>query len=248
MLKIFVFGAGVQGTLYAVRLARAGHDVTLVARRGRAAELLHYGAAIKESLTGHTDTLRLRVIERLDPQTVCDICLITVRREHLTSVLSDLSSASGIGQFVFMVNHANGSEEIYQALDRSRVVLAFPGAAGSLEKGVVHYVNVREQRTAVEARALNIAALFRQAGVRVQRVQDMDGWLKQHAAFITAIAGALYAEHGHSRRLAANRKVIRTLITAVREGWSALDQKGVASAPFALRAIFCWVPLWFAVG
>ena len=247
-MRIFVLGAGVQRTLYAVRPARAGHEVTLVARHGRAAELLQYGAAIEESVTGQADTMRLSVIEHLDPQTVCDICLITVRREHLTSVLSDLSNATGIGQFVFMVNHANGSEEIYQALDRSRVVLAFPGAAGSLEKVVVHYVNVRKQRTAVEARALNIAALFGQAGVRVQRVQDMNGWLQRHAVHYSYCRVRCtpnveipdgwreperytHANNGRARGLVGTRSKGRRV-----------------SPPFALRAIFCWVPLWFAVG
>jgi ketopantoate reductase len=31
-MKIVLFGAGVQGTLYGVRLARACHDVTFIAR------------------------------------------------------------------------------------------------------------------------------------------------------------------------------------------------------------------------
>jgi hypothetical protein len=32
VMRIMILGAGVQGTLYGVRLARAGHDVTLIAR------------------------------------------------------------------------------------------------------------------------------------------------------------------------------------------------------------------------
>jgi len=33
-----------------------------------------------------------------------------------------------------VVNHANGSEELFKALGRKRVVLAFPGAAGSIRR------------------------------------------------------------------------------------------------------------------
>jgi glycine/D-amino acid oxidase-like deaminating enzyme len=35
-MKIVVLGTGVQGTLCGVRLARAGHDVTLIERGGPA--------------------------------------------------------------------------------------------------------------------------------------------------------------------------------------------------------------------
>ena len=35
-MTIVILGAGVQGTLYGVRLARAGHSVTFVARGKRA--------------------------------------------------------------------------------------------------------------------------------------------------------------------------------------------------------------------
>jgi 2-dehydropantoate 2-reductase len=48
-MKIVVLGAGVQGTLYGVRLARRGHDVTFVARGIRAAELRGRGAAIHDA-------------------------------------------------------------------------------------------------------------------------------------------------------------------------------------------------------
>jgi hypothetical protein len=39
VMRIMILGAGVQGTLYGVRLARAGHDVTLIARGKRVEEL-----------------------------------------------------------------------------------------------------------------------------------------------------------------------------------------------------------------
>ena len=58
----------------------------------------------------------------------------------------------------------------------------------------------------------------------------------------------IYLESGgDAQKFAANREMVRTFILAVREGWSALDRRGVKPAPFALRAIFCWVPMLFAI-
>jgi 2-dehydropantoate 2-reductase len=246
-MKIMIFGAGVQGTFYGVLLARAGHDVTIIARGRRAEELRDRGAAIEEILSGRTDNLRLPVAERLGPDAHADLCLVSVRREQVAEALPDLAAASTIGRFVFMVNHANGSEEIFNTLGRARSVLAFPGAAGCIEAGVDRYIEIPEQPTAVEASAPDIIALFRGSGLRVAPVEDMDAWLRRHAVFITAAAGAIYEAGGDSQRLALDRDGVRAFILAVREGWSALDRRGVKPAPLGLRVIFCWAPLPYAI-
>jgi 2-dehydropantoate 2-reductase len=246
-MRIVVLGAGLQGTLYGVRLASVGHDVTFVARGERAVQLRAKGAAITDALTGRSELLRLPVIEQLEPDTVADLCLVTVRREQLESVLPACAAARQISRFLFMVNHANGSARLYDALGRDRVVLGFPGAAGGVEDGVARYVEVAEQPTAVEPAARDVAATFRGAGFRVDLVRDMDAWLKRHAVFVTAICGALYESDGDARRLAQTPDLVRAFILAVREGWAALDKATVAPAPLALRSIICWVPLPFAV-
>ena len=159
-----------------------------------------------------------------------------------------MAAASSVGRFFFMVNHANGSQEMFKALGRERVVLAFPGAAGSIEGGVVRYTEVSEQPTAVESNARDVVSLFQESGFRVTCIADMDAWLRRHAVFVTAVAGALYEAGGDAGRLAANKEGAGMFILAVREGWSALDRRDVKPAPLALRAILCWVPLPYAVG
>jgi 2-dehydropantoate 2-reductase len=100
-MKIVVLGAGVQGTLYGVRLARRGHDVTFVARGNRAAELRGRGAAIHDALTSRSDVAKLLVVDRLTPDTFADVCIVTVRREQMDDVLPDLVAAVGVARFLF---------------------------------------------------------------------------------------------------------------------------------------------------
>jgi 2-dehydropantoate 2-reductase len=246
-MKIIVFGAGVQGTLYGVRLARSGHDVTLVARQKRAADLRERGAVIHDVFSGRIDTAPVQVVEELAAETSADLCIVAVRREQIDEVLPKLAAASFIDRFLFLVNHANGSEALYAALGRSRVVIGFPGAAGGLEDGIDLYVEVAEQPTVIEATAPDIAAMIRDAGFHVDLLSDVESWLRRHAIFVTAIGGALYEVDCDANRLAADVHRLRSFILAVREGWAALDRLRVAPPPLALRAIFCWVPLAFAV-
>ncbi len=246
-MKIIVFGAGVQGTLYGVRLARSGHDITLVSRKKRAAELRERGAVIHDVFNGRIDTAQVQVVEGLATETIADLCIVAVRREQIDEALPYLVGATRIDRFLFMVNHANGSEPLAAALGRSRVVIGFPGAAGGLEDGVDMYVEVAEQPTVIDAAAPDVAAIIRDAGFHVDLVSDVDSWLRRHAVFVTAIGGALYEVDCDANRLAADVHLLRSFIVAVREGWAALDKLRVAPPPLALRAIFCWVPLSFAV-
>jgi 2-dehydropantoate 2-reductase len=236
-----------QGTLYGVRLARAGHLVTLIARGRRAEELRDHGAIIEHALTGERQVVQLPLTEQLTADTHADLCLVTVRREQLEEALSELSAARQISRILFMVNHACGPSALYAAVGRQRTLLGFPGAAGSIENGVDRYVEIAEQPTVVESAAADVAKVLRSAGFRVALVSDMASWLQRHAVFVTAVSGALYAVGSDAARLSKDSQRIRTLIVAIRQGWAAMDRLGIAPAPLALRAIFQWVPLPLAI-
>ena len=246
-MNIIIIGAGMQGTLYGVRLARAGHSVTLIARGPRAEELRDHGAVIEHALTGRREVVQLPVCERLNADMRADLCLVTVRREQIEEVLPALRAAALIDRFLFMVNHACGSTGLFAAVGRERTVLGFPGAAGGIENGVDRYLDVAEQRTLIESIAPDVAALLRAAGFQVDLVVDMDSWLQRHAVFVTAVSGALYAVDGDAKRLSSDRCLVRSLIIAIRQGWAAMDRHGIRPAPKALRAIFQWVPMPFAI-
>jgi ketopantoate reductase len=242
-LKIVILGAGVQGTVFAVRLALAGHHVTLISRPARARELRDAGVTIQNAETSRIYTKVLPVLESLPPDFFADICLVTVRREQIQTVLACLAEAIAIPRVVFLGNHAYCSDNLLAILGCSRAVLAFPGIAGYSGGGMIRYVEIPQQHTVVDKRAQDVASLFRGAGFRVDRVRDMDAWLKRHAVFITAIAGALYESDCDARLLAQNAEAVGRFIVGVGEGWAAQDRKGVGPAPLALRAIMCWVPL-----
>ena len=192
-------------------------------------------------------TKALPVLERLPPDFAAEMCLVTLRREQIETVLPDLVQAIAIPRIVFLVNHANGSADLLTLLGRSRTVLAFPGIAGDREGAIIRYLDVPQQHTVVEEKAQDVVSLFRDAGFPVDIVRDMDAWLQRHAVFITAIVGALYENDCDALRLAQNLEMVRRFIDAVREGWTAQDRKRVGPAPFALRTIMCWVPLRLSV-
>jgi hypothetical protein len=79
---------------------------------------------------------------RTPPDFPADICLVTVRREQIKSVLPGLAEAIAIPRVVFLGNHAYCSDNLPAVLGRSRAVLAFPGIAGYSDGGMIRYVDI----------------------------------------------------------------------------------------------------------
>ena len=234
-----------QGPLCGVRLARAGHAVALISRGQRAAELRDRGAIIEHPLTGNRQLMLLPLAEELTAATHADLCLVSLRRERLDGVLPALNAARGIGRVVFMINHALGSSPLVVAFDRRRVVLGFPGAAGSIENGVDRSLEVAQQPTAIEASAPDIKIVLKDVGFRLWLVQDMGSWLCRHVVFVTAVSGVLYEVGIDAPRLSSDSQRFAHSFWRYGRG-AAMDRRGIVPPPTALRAIFQWVPLAFA--
>src|SRR4029450_8407784 len=86
-MKIVILGAGALGTVLGAHLARAGEDVTLIARGQRAAYLQEHGA----TLTGLVDfTVPVRVVT--DPQQVheADVLMVTVKTYDMVAALASV--------------------------------------------------------------------------------------------------------------------------------------------------------------
>lgn len=245
-MRICVIGAGVQGSLFATRLSAAGHEVIVVARGRRAAEIAACGLVIAEASGGAPRTAKPAIVERLTPERAADLAIVAVRREQFGALVPELRAAA-IPRLVLLLNDAFGFSDLEADLPGKTVVRAFPGFSGRIEEGVDRYLAIPQQPTVVDARAADIVALFRRSGITTKPIRDMRAWLSRHAVFILAISGAYLKAGASAASLARRRDLIAAMIAAVREGWQALDRRGVAPAPVALRAIFTWVPKPFAI-
>jgi len=90
-VRILIYGAGVQGSIYGGMLAQSGHDVSFLTRGSRAAQLLAGGLVLCGAL-GDRDMRFPRpiVVGRLEPQDRYDMCLVTVRREQIEAIVPTL--------------------------------------------------------------------------------------------------------------------------------------------------------------
>jgi len=253
-LRILVIGAGVIGSVYAARLQAAGYHVTLLARGQHAAELRASGLVLEDASTGQSTTSHLRIIERLVPEESYDLALVCVRLDQVAATVPDLAANQQIPTLVFFLNNPTGTQLLVEHLGAVRVVLGFPGVGGTREGTRVRYVRIRQQPTTLgevdgqtTARLRRLSALLEQAGFSIALSRSMDGWLKTHAVFVSCISAALALAGGDSVRLGQNHATVALMVSAIREGFAALQSLGVRVTPFNLKLLFGWMPRWFAV-
>jgi 2-dehydropantoate 2-reductase len=248
-MRILIYGAGVQGSLYAARLHEAGHDVALLARGSRFADLRAHGVILEDLIAKRRSVTSVPVVDTLAPDDAYDLVMVPVRREQIASVLPALAVARRVPTILFLHNHAGGTEQLNAAVGRERVLLGFPGAAGSLDGFAVKYLLIPQQPTtlgeidgAVSARVQHIAEVLRAAGFPVAISQNMNAWLKTHAVFVTAVCGALYCAGADNYELARSPETLRLFADGMREGLRLLRTLGLPPAPLNLRVIFTWMP------
>src|SRR5580704_16541432 len=86
-MRIVVVGAGVIGSTYGGRLARSGHDVTLVARGQRLADLQAHGLVLEDAGSGQRTEISLPVVSELSRDDRYDLTLVPVGSDQLTTTL-----------------------------------------------------------------------------------------------------------------------------------------------------------------
>jgi 2-dehydropantoate 2-reductase len=249
-MKILVYGAGVIGSLYAVRLQEVGYPVTILARGERLEEIRTQGVVLENAETGERTTTSMMVTEQLAPQDAYDLVIVAVRKNQLSRVLNVLAAHQNTPNILFLVNNAEGPGEIVRKLGRERVMLGFPAAAGRRIGPVVRYVQVKssiqvttlgELDGGMTMRLEQAALALETAGFQVAICDDMDAWLKTHAASILPLAAAIYMAGGDNYRMARTQDALVLIVRGMREGYRALRGLGIPIVPGYFRAVD-WIP------
>ena len=239
-MKILVYGAGVLGSLYAARLAESGQDVTLLARGERLHEIRDHGLVMADTATGQIKMVRINTLESLSPEDGYDLVMVCVRRNQLGDILPVLAANKNTPNVLFMVNNAAGPGEMIEAIGHERVILGFPGAAGTRGKLIVRYTllpgwlqptTVGELNGKRTPRLDAIQSAFCKAGFVTRRSHGIDAWLKTHAAIVSPLANAIYLAGGDTQRLARTRDGLILTVRAIQENLQVLQSLGIPILP-----------------
>ena len=252
-VRILVLGAGVIGSVYAAKLLQSGHDVVVLARGSRLADLRASGLILEEATSGQRSALPVTAVGTLDPDDRYDLVLVPVRSEQLAAALPVLTGMRDGSHVLFFGNTGGRHAQLVEALG-DRALFGFPAAGGVRNGPVIRYVLISQQQTmlgeptgATTSRVQQLKTVLQGAGFSTTITANIDGWLQGHAAFVVPIAFALYRVDTDPSRLAADSDTLRLMVCATREAFQALGADGKAEIPANLRTLYLRLPTAFAV-
>ena len=185
-MRIAIYGAGGVGGYFGGALARAGHEVTLIARGAHLAAIRSRGLLVR---TPGGD-FRTRPAATADPAAIgpVDAVIVAVKSLHLPAVCAGIGPLLGPATLVVpLLNGVDAHEVLAPAAGRERTgkgltrIISEVAAPGEIRHiGIDPYVALAEWDGAASPRAVALVNAFTSAGVEAEVPPDIDAalWFK----------------------------------------------------------------------
>ena len=239
-MKILVYGCGVIGSYLTHVLCRAGNDVTVCARGKTKKTLEDRGLRIKHKLQKTKTVDYPNVIEKADENERYDIVFSIMQGQQQTALLPDIAKVNA-PLFVLVGNNlrAAKTEREFRRLagDGKTLLFGFQGTGGVRESTYSVCVRFGASRLTVgglhnepsEHQKTVLKTAFSGTKYGLVFIDDMEGWLYCHAAFILPIVYISYAYDCDLRT--APKQALDMLMNAAEEGYELIGRSGIKIRP-----------------
>jgi 2-dehydropantoate 2-reductase len=220
-MRIVVMGTGGTGGYFGAKLARAGEDVTFVARGAHLEAIQARGLTVRSTAEGEW-TVRAPAVERLDGQPPADLVLFCVKSYDTETAAAAIRPVVGPDTAVLSIQNGVDSEAtLGRLLGASRVlggvavvfaVLDGPGVVAHRAAGRIAFGEMDDR---VTPRARAVLAALERAGIPAEIAPSIARALWEKYVFLAAHAGMtalLRCPVGAIRELPAPRRMYRALL------------------------------------
>jgi 2-dehydropantoate 2-reductase len=223
-MRIVVMGSGGTGGYFGAKLARAGEDVTFVARGAHLAALRAEGLRIKSAVEGEW-TVRAPAVERLDGLPPADLVLFCVKSFDTEEAAALIRPVVGAETGVLSIqNGVDNEEKLARVLGAGHVlggavrVFATIEAPGVIRHTFGGHLTFGEMDGRESARARALLTACQKASIPVELVADVTRALWEKYVFLTTHAGMTALTRcpaGVLRAVPEVREVYRRTVTEI---------------------------------
>ena len=238
-MNVLVYGAGVIGGQLVHALIKSGNDVTVIARGAWKDNLEKDGLRIRHYIQKKDTVDHPHVLEKPDGQRY-DIVFAVTQYRQMEKILDDLAAVDS-PIVVLVGNNLSVSEMesliLQTTTSPKEVLFGFGSTAGTRENGKLTTVHAGDGKLTIgkahaeataEEKAL-LKRLFAGSRMSVSWCDDMDAWLKYHAAFILPVVYLCYKTGCDLKKSTkAERKL---LLDAVGDAYHLLMELGYPVRP-----------------
>ncbi len=223
-MKTAIIGAGGVGGYFGAKMAKAGCDVTFLARGKQASVLKKSGLTIK-SIHGDFHVENLNVKESIKEIGEVDLIILCVKAWQVKEIRSELKSIMHNHNCIIPTqNGILAADELLEVIDRSNV---FGGVCKIFSKvespGVINHFGANptlvfgELDGSVSKQSQDVKAFFDSAGVNSQISADIhaDLWKKFIAICIGGLLAVSNTTYGELKELKETRQMMIELLNEI---------------------------------
>lgn len=189
--RLLIFGAGVIGSVYALRFAQYGLDVTVLARGKRLDVLKQNGLLYNEE--GIVKQIPIKTIEKLEDDDIYDFILVPVRYDQAESALTALKHNQS--KAIVTLTNTVGYDRWLDIVG-DRLLPGFPGAGGDIKEDVLYaqFGSEKHQGTIfgeingqITERVKELAQILESVNLHYEIQPDIQAFHISHAALAIGI-------------------------------------------------------------
>lgn len=220
-MDIAVMGAGGVGGYFGGLLARAGHNVTFIARGPHLAAIRRNGLRVESGNDGNF-TVPGNATDNPAEVGARELVLFTVKMYDNDDAIRAIAPMVGPDTIILTLqNGIDNGERLVEAYGPERVMIGSAYLEGRIsEPGVVTQggpgaASFGERTTGITERGQRLLQVFQGAGWRVELLENMTGMLWKKFAYLSGSAGVCAASgcaYGELRTVPETRAAIQAAI------------------------------------
>ncbi|MBJ9992879.1 MULTISPECIES: ketopantoate reductase family protein [Paenibacillus] len=239
--RLLVFGAGIVGSIYALRFAQSGLDVTLLARGKRLEALQKNGLRYNDH--GTIKQMSITTIGKLEDDDIYDFIFVPVRFDQAESALSAIKNNRS--QTIVTLTNTIGYESWLDIVG-DRLLPGFPGAGGDMKEDVLYaqFGTEKHQGTIfgeingqTTERVKELAKVLETAGLHYEIQHDMYAFHVSHTAVAVGNKHFFTDEGVVDLETARSERTLNRIAADIKQNLRLVEQAGIQIIPSETKAM-----------
>ncbi|PWE00860.1 ketopantoate reductase family protein [Marinilabilia rubra] len=232
-MQVLIVGTGGVGGYFGGRMAKAGHDVTFIARGDHKKAMEENGLEVK-SINGDFSLKKVKVTDSIADAATPDLVIISVKAWQVKDIAVQLKKViDGHTMVLPLQNGVLASDELKEELSEKNVLAGLCRIISKIDgPGKIHHMAVDpvivfgECNNSKSDRVLELEKTFNDSGFKGQVPKDIQAalWKKFISICTSGWLAVTRATHGEVREQKETRSILKEILN---EGTLLARKKGI---------------------
>lgn len=223
-MNISIVGTGGVGGYFGGRLAKAGNNVTFIAR-GEHLKAIRNNGLIVKSISGDFTVKNANVTDKLTAAGSADLIIISTKAWQLKEIARELSGHIGNNTVILpLQNGVIAMDELSECIDSRHVIGGLCRIISKIESpGVINHFGVDpmivfgERNNQKTERIARIREVLENAGIKARIADDIqsDLWKKFISICVSGLLAVTRSTYGQIREIKETRQMMIDLFTEI---------------------------------